>query len=236
MTASHSFSWGGASRRAPSCLFRPRQSVVTDPESALPPELIALNARIRLCRRCEEAGYLKSARPVVMDGGRRRGIVLIGQAPGIVENEHGMPFGGRAGRELFRWLASLGIAESDFRETVYMAAMTRCFPGKAVGGSGDRKPSRPEIELCRPWLESVLEILEPRALLLVGQLAIERFLPRQRLGDLVGHRFEADHRTLIPLPHPSGASRWLNDPAHRQLLHEGLQEVRRAWDSLVVAA
>ena len=51
-----------------------------------------------------------------MDAGRVGGIVLIGQAPGIVEHEIGTPFGGRAGKELFRWLASIGIDECDFRD------------------------------------------------------------------------------------------------------------------------
>jgi len=171
-----------------------------------------------------------------MDGGRRNGIVLIGQAPGIVENENGTPFGGRAGRVLFRWLDSIGIEERPFRDWVYMAAMTRCFPGRMPGGSGDRKPSRPEIELCRPWLEEVLEVLTPRALILVGQLAIERYLRGRRLDDLIGKRFESDGRILVPLPHPSGASRWLNDAAHRELLGQGLAQVRQLWDEFAAGS
>lgn len=165
-----------------------------------------------------------------MDGGRHGGIVLIGQAPGIVENESGRPFGGRAGRELFRWLGSIGISEAEFRDHVYMGAMTRCFPGKNPGGGGDRRPSRSEIELCRPWLEAILAVLEPRVLLLVGGLAIERYLPRRPLEFLIGKRFEAEGKLLIPLPHPSGASRWLNDHTHRDLLLRGLELVKEAWD------
>jgi uracil-DNA glycosylase len=156
--------------------------------------------------------------------------MLIGQAPGIVENESGRPFGGRAGRELFRWLASVDIAEDEFRDRVYMAAMTRCFPGKAPSGGGDRKPSRPEIEACRPWLEAAVDILDPRVLLLVGQLAIERYLRGRRLEDLVGETLDLDGRRLVPLPHPSGASRWLNDPYHRELVSRALRHVRRLWD------
>jgi len=165
-----------------------------------------------------------------MDAGHRDGIVLIGQAPGLVEHENGRPFGGRAGRELFRWLASVGIKESDFRDRVYMGAVVRCFPGRSISGSGDRKPSRGEIEACRPWFDAVLEVLQPRGLLLVGQLAIERYLPRQRLHDLVGRRILNDGQSLIPLPHPSGASRWLNDHDHRRLLRLALEHVRELWD------
>ncbi|HZT95711.1 MAG TPA: uracil-DNA glycosylase family protein [Chloroflexota bacterium] len=199
-----------------------------------PADLLALNRRIRACRLCEEAGYIAEARPVVADGGRWRGMVLIGQAPGIVEHESHRPFGGRAGRELFRWMAGIGIQEDEFRRRVYMAAMTRCFPGKNPSGSGDRKPSRAEINLCRPWLESMLELLEPSVLLLVGQLAIERYLPRRRLEDLIGNRYLEGNLELIPLPHPSGASRWLNAPANRGRLQQGLEHVREAWTGLYV--
>lgn len=195
-----------------------------------PDDLLLLDSRIRLCRRCQDAGYLARARPVVMDGGRRGGIVLIGQAPGVVENENGMPFGGRAGRELFRWLASVGIEEAEFRDRVYMAAVTRCFPGKATRGGGDRKPSKPEIELCRPWLESVLHVLRPRAQILVGQLAIERCLRGMTLEERVGKLFVEQDVSLLPLPHPSGASRWLNDAAHKSLLASALRLLRQLWD------
>lgn len=198
-----------------------------------PREIVTLDNRIRSCRLCEEAGHIPSARPVVMDGGRFGGIVLIGQAPGIVEHESGRPFGGRAGRELFRWLESIGIEEDDFRTLVYMAAVTRCFPGKAVSGSGDRKPSRLEIEACRPWLEAVLATLRPRSLLLVGQLAMMPYFAGRRLDDVIGRRFEFDGRTVVPLPHPSGASRWLNDPSHRRLLGEALAQVKDLWNEMI---
>jgi len=160
--------------------------------------------------------------------------MLIGQAPGIVEFENRIPFGGRAGRELFRWMASMGIAEQDFRDRVYMAAVTRCFPGKNPKGTGDRKPSRAEMQLCSTWLQGALDTLQPRALILVGTLAIERYLPRTSLEDIVGKRFQENGLTLVPLPHPSGASRWLNDPAHRSLLKEGLEHVRCVWDELAI--
>lgn len=195
-----------------------------------PVDILELNARIRACRMCEQGGYLKEAKPVVTDGGRRGGVVLIGQAPGIVEFDSGRPFGGRAGREMFRWLATVGISEDEFRDRVYMAAVTRCFPGKSPSGNGDRKPSGAEIALCRPWLEAVLQTLQPQSLVLVGGLAIERYIPGPGLTELVGRRFAIEGRDVVPLPHPSGASRWLNDPAHRDLLKQALVHVKGLWN------
>ena len=126
---------------------------------------------------------------------------------------------------LRRWLGAAGIGES---ELPYRTAMTKCFPGKATTGAGDRKPSLPEIALCAPWLEEELALLRPRVLLLIGQLAIERFWGRAPLDEVIGRaRREPDGRMLIPFPHPSGASRWLNEPDHQALLRRAIGHLRR---------
>lgn len=159
--------------------------------------------------------------------------MIIGQAPGAVELTTGVPFSGRAGAELRRWLAVAGIDEAQLP---YRTSITKCFPGKAALGAGDRRPSPPEIALCAPWLEAELALLRPRVMLLVGTLAIERFWGRVPLSEVVGKsRIEGD-RVLIPLPHPSGASRWLNDPANRAKLRRALGVVRRAVAALDNAA
>lgn len=191
----------------------------------------SLHARILACRLCEEARYIERAAPVVAGRSSDR-MMLIGQAPGITELEARRPFHGRAGRELFRWMASIGISEAEFRDRVYMTAITKCYPGRSGSGSGDRRPSSREIALCRPFLEVQLSLIRPRTILLVGGLAIERYFPRGPLATLIGRHFERDGATLIPLPHPSGASRWLNDPANRVLLDEALQLVRSEWEVL----
>jgi uracil-DNA glycosylase len=156
--------------------------------------------------------------------------MLIGQAPGVVEPALNRPFAGRAGKELFRWLASVGIQEAEFRAKCYISAVTRCFPGKSPSGSGDRRPSRAEIDLCRPWLDQQLALIHPRVILLVGGLAIDQYFRGRSLSELVGQRFEQDGLMLVPLPHPSGASRWLNDPANRALLDRALVHVQAIWE------
>jgi uracil-DNA glycosylase len=128
---------------------------------------------------------------------------------------------------------SIGIDETEFRRHVYMTAITKCFPGKAPGGNGDRRPSTREIALCRPYLEAQLALVTPRVVILVGGLAIERYFPKMPLHELIGRQFDLDSVGFIPLPHPSGASRWLNSNEHRALLKEGLVHVRAAWDRLV---
>jgi len=119
---------------------------------------------------------------------------------------------------------------------VYMTAMTTCFPGRRAGDDGDRRPSAREVALCTPWLDELLEILQPRLILAIGSLAASRFVPGRRLDDIIGRVFapngepaEPDMHgvTILPLPHPSGQSRWLNDSGRRAKLEEALALLRR---------
>lgn len=190
-------------------------------------KLKRLHARIRACTKCVAAGYLEQAAPVVAGNITDR-VMIVGQAPGIVELTTRMPFSGRAGAELRRWLARAGIAEDRMP---YRTAITKCFPGKAASGAGDRRPSPPEIALCAPWLEAELALVRPEVILLVGTLAIDRLWGRAALSDVVGRSKRSPalgDALLIPLPHPSGASRWLNDPSNRALLETALGLLRRA--------
>jgi uracil-DNA glycosylase len=159
--------------------------------------------------------------------------MLVGQAPGPVEHDQSRPFAGRAGRQLMRWLIRAGFNdEDDVRARIYMTAMTTCFPGRRPDGAGDRRPSAAEVALCTPWLDGVLALLRPRVIIPIGSLALERFLPGRRLDNVIGAAFtEAGGRIpaepdgvpiLVPLPHPSGQSRWLNDPARVALLDHAL--------------
>jgi uracil-DNA glycosylase len=150
--------------------------------------------------------------------------MIVGQAPGVVEGEERRPWRGRAGQTLRRWLE---LDEGEFYRLFYCASVTRCYPGRHASGRGDRPPTPPELELCRFWLEWELRLLDPRVIVPVGVLAARRLLGIARLDDCVGHRFELGSATAIPLPHPSGASGWLNSPSNRARLERALEALRR---------
>jgi uracil-DNA glycosylase family 4 len=189
---------------------------------------VQLHAQIRACTRCADAGFIPRAFPVVAGRASDR-VMIVGQAPGAVELTTGLPFSGRAGAELRRWLARAGIDEAHLP---YRTSITKCFPGKAASGAGDRKPSPLEIANCAPWLAREIELVRPHIVLLVGQLAIERFIGKVPLGQVVGTIKRDGDRVLIPLPHPSGASRWLNQPENRALLDRALRILRREHRAL----
>jgi uracil-DNA glycosylase family 4 len=200
-----------------------------------PATLARLHKDIRACTRCVVAGYLPAAAPVLSGFADNR-IMLIGQAPGAVEAVARLPFQGRSRKVLMAWMERAGFASEDqVRRLIYMTSITKCFPGKGTGG-GDRRPSHTEVELCRPHLDRQLALIKPDLLILVGGLAHERFLPGRPLDRLVGRVFDQAgvevstqarvRPLLVPLPHPSGASRWLNAQPNRELLDLALRRLR----------
>jgi uracil-DNA glycosylase len=190
-------------------------------------ELETLSADVLACQACRVAGYLKRANPIrpgLIAGAR---IVLIGQAPGEITDRKGYHFAGPAGSTLERWFEQAGFPPGYFREHVYLTSLTRCFPGKSPAGNGDRPPSAAEIALCRPFLERELCLLDPELVVLVGKMAIEAFLGKRPLVEVVGNVFRVDDRWMLPLPHASGVSRWLNAPQNRALVDKALAELAR---------
>jgi uracil-DNA glycosylase len=149
--------------------------------------------------------------------------MIIGQAPGAVEGQERRPWRGRAGQTLRRWL---GVNEEEFYSTFYCCSVTRCYPGKHPSGRGDRPPTTRELELCKFWLDWELRLLHPAVLIPVGGLASRRVLGITRLDDCIGSRFELGEAVAVPLPHPSGASGWLNDAANRIRLANALVVLR----------
>jgi len=189
-------------------------------------ELMALQAACRECHVCVDKGIIPESNPT-FEGWWGAPFFLVGQAPGPVERESRRPFSGRAGKELDRWMVRAGFESSDeFRRLTYIAALMRCFPGRNAGGTGDLKPPPAAVANCSHWLDAELRILKPRVLILVGQLAIARFLGPGRLEDRVGQAF-GERPVMVPLPHPSGQSRWLNDRANRERLAAALHLLGR---------
>lgn len=179
--------------------------------------LASLQRDNRACRTCAEAGHPIESKPV-FEGHEGQRAYLFGLAPGIVEGEERHPWRGRAGKALRRWLE---MDEERFYQTFYLAAVTRCYPGKPASGRGDRTTTPEERRLCAFWQEWEMRLLRPKLLVPVGGVAIKRLLGLNSLA-CVGERIELEGAVAIPLPHPSGASGWLNDPGNRARLERAL--------------
>jgi uracil-DNA glycosylase len=185
-------------------------------------------AALSACRACGDR--VAGAIPILSCATRPR-MMLVGQAPGQVEKVDQRPFAGRAGRTLFKWMEQAGISEDDVRKHIYIAAITRCYPGPSASGRGDRVPSVEEQNNCSRWLDGELALIRPEVVIPIGRLAIDRFLPRFPLERVIGKehvvQMGGHSISVIPLPHPSGASSWLHAPGHAQLLAAALVILRR---------
>jgi len=183
--------------------------------------ITSLQQRILSCRLCQQHSYIPIAHPIVSGKASDR-VLVIGQAPGHRSVTNNLPFSGPGGRILQKWLEQAGFPPRYLHEHTYLSSLTRCDPGRSPKGNGDRRPSPQEVALCRPYLEEEIRLLQPKVVLLVGTMAIEAFFGKVRLEEVIGTYEERDGMLLLPLPHPSGVSRWLNDPAHQKLLQQTL--------------
>jgi uracil-DNA glycosylase len=198
--------------------------------------LVQIRRHVSRLRGCDDCPDM--LRPVVTGNPVVSPVMLIGQAPGAREGPAGKPFAWTAGKTLFGWFAQLGLPEEEFRRRVYMAAVCRCFPGKARGG-GDRVPSADEIARCSRHLVAEARILRPRLVIPVGKLAIAQLVPgADKLAQIVGSPRRAALGGVpvdaIALPHPSGASTWHRTEPGKTLLARALAQIaaHEAWQTI----
>jgi len=186
--------------------------------------------RLRDCRLCPGVQP-----PSVVGAVPGAAVYLVGQAPGPREAKLGRPFAWTAGQTLFKWFGTLGVDEATFRQRVYMAAVIRCFPGRLPGKTGDRKPSRQEVETCGVHRETELDLLRPALVVPVGRMAIELFVPCPSLADVIGKQYcvtlDGHACDVIPLPHPSGLSRWIQTAEGKAKIKQALRRIGKhgAW-------
>src|SRR5215471_6799848 len=150
--------------------------------------LASLQRDISRCRACVEAGFPLESLPVRTPGAGQSAY-LFGQAPGVIEGQERLPWRGRAGRTLRRWLE---LEEEQFYATFYCASVTRCYPGRAASGRGDRTPTPREQELCSFWRERELAIVRPPLVVTVGGLAARALLGLRSVTEAVGRRIDLD--------------------------------------------
>lgn len=166
-------------------------------------------------------------------------IILIGQAPGIKEGDLKKPFAWTAGKNMFKWFSSIGVNEEKFRNSIYMSAVCRCYPGKNAKGSGDRVPTELEIKKCSKWLNFEIAKLKPKLIIPVGKLAISQFLAFDRLNEVVGKKIVYSKNNykidIVSLPHPSGLSTWYKKDPGKKLLRDALEIIKKNyyWQSLL---
>lgn len=192
-------------------------------------DLLKLHRKIKGCSKC----FPKADNCPVPGTGPAAtgGLFLIGQAPGIKEPAAQKNFAWTAGKRLFQWFGTIGMTEEKIRANGHITAVTKCYPGKAKHGKGDRKPNPQEVSNCAPYLDEALRLTKPSVVVLIGSLAIERILGPMPFSEAIGCEFKKNlpggPAWVIPIPHPSGASPWPYMPGNKEKLKRALVLIRK---------
>lgn len=135
-------------------------------------------------------------KPVFGSGNKQAKIMLIGEAPGANEDEQGEPFVGKAGMLLTAMIQSIDLK----REEVYIANILKCRPPE------NRDPSTSEANLCMPFLEQQIALVNPKILVAVGFIAAKFLLAtKEPMGSLCGniYTYGAQKIPLVITYHPA---------------------------------
>jgi len=184
-------------------------------------QLNKLIDEVKLCKKCELSKT--RIKTVFSDGCEYAPVMFIGEAPGKNEDEVGIPFIGRAGQLLRKYLFETGYKQEDF----YIANTVKCRPPE------NRKPTPKEKEACYPYLEKQIELVDPEIIVLVGSTAMESFIKEKTtITKARGKIFEANVagkiRKFFPVFHPSYLLRYHSEEngTPRYLFREDLNAVR----------
>jgi len=153
-----------------------------------------LQEAIKNCVRCDLCKTRHQA--VVGAGSRSADLLLVGEAPGANEDKQGEPFVGRAGMLLNSMLQSIGLS----RETIYIANILKCRP------PNNRDPLPKEVELCTPYLQQQIALIQPKLIVATGRIAAQFLLETKlSLGRLRGqlHHYGERNTPLIVTYHPA---------------------------------
>lgn len=194
------------------------------------PTLDGLHKEIGSCNRCSLFTIVRK-NPVLARGAKSV-IMVIGIAPGNTETTGEKAFSGPAGKKLLSWLkeANIDVNEESIRKQVYFTSLIKCFPSSNAFDD--------MFANCFSFLKDQLSLVEPKILLTLGSEPFNKlFGQSQDLKNIVGAQFrketlftpsffEDDIFTsvsyVIPFPHPSGLSRWLNNDHHKKLLGKAI--------------
>ncbi len=167
---------------------------------------------------------------VISRGNPGAKLLIIGEAPGPEENIRGKPFVGRAGQMLDKILE---LANFNPEQDVYITnSVFRMPPGE--DGKPFRKPVDAEIDYYRPFVFEFIRLIDPRVILLTGNVASQSVLKRTGITSLRGKWTQLEGRWIMPIFHPSYLLRNpTRDPGSpKALMWEDIREVRRKYDEL----
>jgi uracil-DNA glycosylase len=153
-----------------------------------------LRMQIETCTKCDL--YQTRTKPVPGEGCLDTDIMFVGEGPGKNEDLQGIPFVGQAGKILDELLIRIGLN----RDLIFIGNTVKCRP------PGNRTPTSFEIETCKPFLVSQIEIIQPQIIVIMGSAALTSLLgPGRSISKDRGISIEKDGILYFPTYHPAAA-------------------------------
>ena len=180
--------------------------------------LASVQSRVAVCTKCS---HLASSRTqtVFGVGNPDAEIMFVGEAPGADEDAQGEPFVGRAGQLLTKIIRAMGFT----REDVYIANILKCRPDMPGGSFGNRVPTPQEMQTCRPYLLEQIRIIQPKAIVALGAVAVEGLLgTRGTMRELRGRWNSFNGTPLMITYHPAYLLR-----------NQSPSEKRKVWEDML---
>ncbi len=197
-------------------------------QEATKTELEQLESIKMKCLSCNKCSLAQTRTNIVFSGGiPNHKLMLIGEAPGYYEDQKGEPFVGKAGQLLDRIFASVGLSR---QKDVYICNTLKCRP------PNNRDPLPDEKLACKEYLDSQIEILKPRIILLCGRVAVSSLInTTQGITKLRGKWFEGPYMSkMMPIFHPSYLLR--NDSREKGspkwLMWQDIKEIKRVYSQM----
>ena len=157
---------------------------------------VKFNLLEKRCISCTKCSLSKGRTNVVFGRGNPKAkILIIGEGPGQQEDEQGLAFVGRAGKMLNKSFLAVGI---DTNKDCYISNIVKCRP------PNNRKPKSIEVDNCMPWLNSQIELIKPKVIVLAGSTAVQSYLNiNQPISKIRGKWITKENIKYMPIFHPS---------------------------------
>lgn len=169
---------------------------------------------ISVCTKCKLCETRTKTVPGI--GPVEPSIMIIGEGPGADEDQAGVPFVGRAGQYMDKWMDAINLVRE---KDLFLANIVKCRP------PGNRDPLPEEMAACLPFLERQIALIKPGLILSVGRISSQILTGKSDgIGMLRGKTYDYKGINLIPTYHPSGVLR--NPDEYRKPVWEDLKRVK----------
>jgi DNA polymerase len=180
-------------------------------------ELEAVAAQIHRCSLCRLARNRTHAVPGA--GSATARLMFVGEAPGLHEDQQGLPFVGAAGNLLETLLGSINLS----RDKVFITNVVKCRP------PDNRDPQPDEIDACRGYLEQQIALIKPQIIVTLGRFSMQLAYSGVSISKVHGQAKRVGDILYYPMFHPAAA---LHQPSYRSLLEQDMRRIPEILSSL----